>query len=319
VDKIERLSGAASPTASIDSPAALRPAVPRRRARWWLELLTIGWLLWIYEALTNLAPLRLQSALVHAEDVLGFEQSLHLAPERALDHWLAANRTLGVLVSDYYDNAHFIVTLGLLGLLWWRRADIYRPLRNALVLINLIGFVVFWLFPTAPPRMLGGFIDVVSETGAFGSSHGTGVLAGHADELAAMPSLHIAWAAWCAVALWRMSPRRWVRAIAVLYPCLTTFAVLATGNHFLVDVVAGFATAALAMGGVRLGRTLLPRSRAVLRVLRARMLEPLQRGARAHAPRPTAAVERLVVRIRQTAWARPRSACHKLVTKSETG
>jgi membrane-associated phospholipid phosphatase len=62
-----------------------------------------------------------------------------------------------------------------------------------------------------------------------------------------MPSLHIAWAAWCTLALWQISRRRWVRALAVLYPCLTAFAVLATGNHFLLDILAGLAALALAV------------------------------------------------------------------------
>src|SRR5256885_6059616 len=55
---------------------------------------------------------------------------------------------------------------------------------------------------------------------SIGSWH-TGALASHADELAAMPSLHIAWAAWCSLALWQLSRRRSVRALAVLYPCTT--------------------------------------------------------------------------------------------------
>ena len=220
--------------------------LPRPRPRWWLELLAIAWLCWLYDALTNIAPLRLQPALAHAAGVLGLEQSLHLNPELALDRWLAAHHTLGLVVSDYYDNAHFIVTLGLLGWLWWRRADIYRPLRNSLVLVNLIGFAVFWMYPVAPPRMLGGFIDVVSSTHAIGSWH-SGALASHADELAAMPSLHIAWAAWCSLAVWQMSRRRSLRALAVLYPCTTAFAVIATGNHFVLDIVAGLAAIALAV------------------------------------------------------------------------
>ena len=115
--------------------------------------------------------------------------------------------TLGVAVSYYYDNAHFVVTLGLLGWLWWRRADIYRPLRNSLVLVNVLGFVVFWLYPVAPPRMLGGFTDVVASSHAFGSWH-TGALASDANQLAAMPSLHIAWAAWCTLAVWRITSDR---------------------------------------------------------------------------------------------------------------
>ncbi len=208
----------------------------------------IVWLCWVYDAITNLAPLRLHVALSHAVSVLGLERSLGIDPERGLDRWLAGRHTLALVVSDYYDNAHFVVTLGLLGWLWVRRADLYRPLRNVLVLTNVIAFVVFWLYPVAPPRMLTGygFSDVVASTHAFGSWH-TGALASAANQLAAMPSLHMAWAAWCAVALWRLSTRMWVRGLAILYPCMTALAVLATGNHYVLDIFAGLATLALAM------------------------------------------------------------------------
>jgi hypothetical protein len=94
--------------------------------------------------------------------------------------------------------------------------------------------------------MLVGFSDVVANTGAVGSWH-TGPLAHDANQLAAMPSLHMAWAAWCAVVIWQLSPRVWVRALAVLYPCVTCLAVLGTGNHFVLDILAGLATAALAL------------------------------------------------------------------------
>jgi hypothetical protein len=228
---------------------ALAPA--RRRSRWWVEALALLWLLWVYEAITNFAPLRLHVAVAHAEGLLHAEQALHLDPEQALDGWLAGQHTLGVILSDYYDNAHFVVTLGLLGWLWWRRADIYRPLRNSLVLVNLLAFVVFWLYPVAPPRMLGGFIDIVESTHAFGSFH-SGSLASHADELAAMPSLHIAWAVWCSLALWRMSARSGVRALAILYPCLTAFTVIATGNHFVLDIVGGLLAMVLSVAIVQL-------------------------------------------------------------------
>ena len=236
---------------SVAIPASREgPAVPARaatrRTRWWLELLAIGWLAWIYDATTNLAPLRWQQAQGNARGVRHVEQSLHLDPERALAHWLAGHHTLAVWLSDYYDNAHWVLTLALLGWLWWRRADLYPPLRNALVLTNVFAFIVFWRYPVAPPRLLPGYTDVVSSTHAFLDSH-NGVLASSANQLAAMPSLHMAWAAWCALALWRMSPRRWVRVLAVLYPCLTAFAVLATGNHFLLDILAGLAALALAL------------------------------------------------------------------------
>ncbi|HEV7163047.1 MAG TPA: phosphatase PAP2 family protein [Solirubrobacteraceae bacterium] len=247
-----------STAVSIDPGGTTRsiPAIDARplappRSRWWVEAAAIVWLLWIYDAVNNLAPLRLSAALGNARNLLHFEQTLGIAPEHALDRWLAAHYTLGLVLSDYYDNAHFLVTLSLLAWLWWRWADIYRPLRNSLVLVNLLGFIVFWRFPVAPPRMLAGFTDVVASTHAIGSWH-TGALASQANELAAMPSLHISWAVWCTVAVWRMSERLWVRALATLYPCLTAVAVLATGNHFVLDIVGGLVAIALSLAIVGL-------------------------------------------------------------------
>lgn len=233
------------------SPAADRAlAAVRARPRWWVELITVAWLAWVYDLVNNLAPLRYRLAIGHAEGVLRLEQALHLDPEGTLNRWLAHHHSLAVVSSYYYDNAHFIVTLGLLGWLWWKRADLYRPLRTALVLMNVIGLAVFWLYPLAPPRMLKGFSDVVASSGTFGEWH-SGALAGTANQLAAMPSLHMAWAAWCGVVIWRLSGRTWARVLAVAYPCLTCAAVLATGNHFLLDVFGGLATAALAFVLVR--------------------------------------------------------------------
>jgi PAP2 superfamily len=228
---------------------ALEPIQPR--SRWWIEVLTIVWLAWVYDAITNLAPLRANAALAHAGGVLSLERTLHLDPEHALDSWLASHHTLGLAISDYYDNAHFLVTFSLLGWLWWRRADIYRPLRNSLVLVNLLGFVVFWLYPVAPPRMLPGFTDIVASTHAIGSWH-TGTLASQANQFGAMPSLHIAWAVWCTIALWRLSARAWVRIAAAIYPCLTAAAVLLTGNHFVLDILAGALVMAVAVAIVEL-------------------------------------------------------------------
>jgi membrane-associated phospholipid phosphatase len=287
---------AESPAAAIRSlpavPAAADLHTPAGRTRLWVEALVIAWLCWIYDTVNNFAPLRVHAALAHGWGVLHLERSLGLDPELALNRWLVHHHTLGLLLSDYYDNAHFVVTLGLLGWVWYRRADIYRPLRNTLVAINAIGLAVFWLYPTAPPRLLAGsgFSDVVASTHAFGGWH-SGSLAAVANQFAAMPSLHMAWAAWCSLVMWRLTKeegpglpasgrlrhplraRVWVRCVAVLYPCVTCVAVLATGNHYLLDVLAGLATAALAA---------------------------------------------LLVYAVEAAW-RARTACHNVVTKSRIG
>ena len=126
----------------------------------------------------------------------------------------------------------------------------------------MLAFVVFWRFPVAPPRMLGGFTDVVAASGAIGSWHGHSGLASHANELAALPSLHIAWASWCTLAVWQATRRVWARVLATVYPFVTAFAVISTGNHFVLDVLAGLLTFAVSVAIVRALEALRARRRA---------------------------------------------------------
>jgi hypothetical protein len=205
------------------------------------------WLLWVYDAITNLADLRQHRALDHGAAILRLEERLHLDPERSLNHWLDHHHLLGLLAGDYYDNLHFIVTLGVVGWLWWRHPREYRPLRIALVVINIIGFAVYWLYPVAPPRLLPGqhFYDIVALTHALGGWH-SGTLSKAANQFAAMPSLHLAWASWSALAVWVVGRgHRWAPVVWV-YPAFTVIVVTATGNHYLTDCGAGVATTAVA-------------------------------------------------------------------------
>jgi hypothetical protein len=245
---------------AIDLPTLRRPTAasqrPRRplnasattpRIAYWFEALVVVWLMIVYDAVKNLAPVTRSLALAHARDILSFERSLHVNVELTLNHWLASHSLLGSVAADYYDLGHFLVTFGVLGVLLWKYHDRYRWLRTQLVLITLIAFVVFWCYPVAPPRMLTGegFVDIVARTRALVSFH-SGSLAQDANQYAALPSLHVAWAMWSALAIWRMTSRRLVRLIAVAMPLLTALVVLSTGNHFVVDVAGGVATFALA-------------------------------------------------------------------------
>ena len=59
------------------------------------------------------------------------------------------------------------------------------------------------------------------------------------NQYAAMPSLHIAWAVWCAVAAAFVVSSRGARVALIAYPCLTVFAIIVTGNHYWIDAVGG--------------------------------------------------------------------------------
>ena len=127
------------------------------------------------------------------------------------------------------------MTLGLVAWTWWRRPDIYRPLRNDLVLANLIGFAVFWQYPLAPPRMLAGFVDVVERVAGPRRWHNE--LISHADQLAAMPSMHLAWACGARSSSGAWPARKPVAPCRPPSPCSPTpwhgLVVMATGNHYL--------------------------------------------------------------------------------------
>jgi hypothetical protein len=232
------------PVTEGDSPA--RPA-PSRPA-WWTQLAVIVFGLWLYDRINNLSPLRAARALGHGASLLRVEVRFHLDPELSFNHWLAHHLSLARFLADYYDLAHFAVTLMLLAFIWWRRPGSYRLLRNALAGINTVGLVVFWLYPVAPPRMLSsfGFVDTVAVTHAIGA-WSSGALASQANEYAAMPSLHVAYAIWCAIAVWHITSSRWLRAAAIGYAAMTSWVVMATANHYFLDVVAGAGAAALSV------------------------------------------------------------------------
>ncbi len=145
---------------------------------------------------------------------------------------------------------HLSVTLVLLGWLYWRRPAQYRAARTSLVYVNALGLVVFWLVPVAPPRLLAGFVDSglvtrVAESAAHISP----------DLYAAMPSLHVAWATWVLVQVWYATAQQAIRGLAVAHLVLTVAVVLATANHFVLDVVAGVAVTAVATVLTRPRRT----------------------------------------------------------------
>jgi hypothetical protein len=223
------------------SPAALARRLRDRRQQLWLlvDLLIVAWLCWLFDATNNLAPVRQALAERNGNSVLDLERSLQFDPERALDAWLARHHTLSQVVVFWYENVHIAVTLAVFAWLWWRRDDLLGVMRWTLVIVNLIALAVFWSFPVAPPRMLSsGYVDLVARVDHMPVWQ-FGATALDSNQLCSLPSLHIAWATWCSIAVWHMTQRRWLRAITVVYPLLTTFAVMATGNHFLADAVTG--------------------------------------------------------------------------------
>lgn len=181
---------------------------------------------------------REQAALRHGHQIFDLEQRLGLDVEHGLNHWLAPHRTLSTLANYEYATTYILSALALLVWVWVCRPEQWRFARDSFLVLNLIAMATFLLYPTAPPRMLPelGFVDTVSRGNTVGS-WGWG-LVDTANQVAAMPSLHIGWALWVSVVLARFTVGfRW-QLLSAAHVLLTLFVVMATANHYLLDAVA---------------------------------------------------------------------------------
>ena len=162
----------------------------------------------------------------------------HRLYELTFANFVANWAWLSAAVSWTYWNSEFTV-VGL-AVLWvyMRRHDAFTRFRNSILLANVLGLVGYVLVPMAPPRMLDvGFVD----------THRDALVQLAGNPYAAMPSLHAADALIVGIVLAVVARRRVTRVFWCLWPAWVWFAVMATGNHFWLDCVAGMAVAAVAM------------------------------------------------------------------------
>ena len=175
--------------------------------------------------------------------VIKLERHVNAFFELTLQQLMDGSHLLVWVASFTYWTSEFPV-LGLT-LLWvyLRRNDSFARLRNWLIAANVIGLVGYVLLPTAPPRMFPdfGFVDTLASFSAF--NHGSGLIELAANPYAAMPSLHAADALIVGIFLATIVRRWWAKALWLLWPGWVAFCVMATGNHFWLDVVAGVAVA----------------------------------------------------------------------------
>ncbi len=217
---------------------------------WPLEVLAIVAGDLAYERIRALAPARAGLAHANAATLMSLEPAVLRDVEAWLDRTVNANPVLEHVFGYFYVTMHLAVTVGVLVWLWLRRPHTYARARSALLTLTFGGLAVFWLFPVAPPRLaVPGATDTLVNLGLDAGTGSTGPGSALLNQYAAFPSLHVAWAAWCAWALTGALRGRW-RHLAWLYPAATALVVVATANHYVVDVVAGLGFLALAVGAM---------------------------------------------------------------------
>jgi hypothetical protein len=220
-------------------------AVGRRYLpRGWSDLglqvaIWLGFLL-AYQVARGIADRHPEEAMANGLKVVAVESNFsERLAELTLQQFVIQRDWLASLANWTYWTSEFAcLTLALLWL-YLRRHDQFARFRNTLLLANLIGLVGYVAMPTAPPRLLGlGFID---------EHHKDGLIQLAANPYAAMPSLHAADALIVGVVLAFVCRRWWAKLFWTIWPLWVWFAVMATGNHFWLDIAAGVAVALVAL------------------------------------------------------------------------
>ncbi len=183
--------------------------------------------------------------------IIDLERALHIFIEQSVQAWAENKHVLMDVLDWTYLNGHFGITLGAMIFIYlWRNASFYF-VRNTLLISMAIALVGYWLYPTAPPRLMPewGFTDSISEFVTGGHGYWDNTPAGaFANAYAAVPSMHVCFAVIIGWTMARLASHRLARIVWFMYPALVTFVVVATANHFLIDVFLGVLTAGIAAG-----------------------------------------------------------------------
>ena len=287
------------PEPAAEAPAADRDRAARRPHRSWLTWRRLPILLELATlAAAYMAPSLVRIVLTttrseafgHAATLYRGETDLGINVEPWFNHLVAPHAAAALAVGYYYALLHFILTPLALAWLYVFRPGAFPRLRSALVLSTIGANIVFWTWPVAPPRFaIGGMTDILTAHNVLDSADPHGVT-GAANLYAALPSLHVAWATWVAVAVVMATRTRW-RHLAWLYPAATTFVVLSSANHFVFDVAGGLLITGLGLVAARIPWVHLPRPRALsMAALNGATLSAAAFSAMAGVPMPPSVI-----------------------------
>jgi membrane-associated phospholipid phosphatase len=189
----------------------------------------------------------------HARSVLHLERWLRIDLELGIQREVLPRAWLIHAANWYYAYGFLPVLVSCAVLGAWKAPAAFAWWRRVFAVSLALALVGYAFYPLTPPRLLPasyGYVDTLLRFGPryYGDATGSslfnlyGSIPSTVNVYAAMPSMHVAWSVVAAALFWIIAGRRrWATLLAILHPCLMAFAVVATANHYVVDVVAGLA------------------------------------------------------------------------------
>ncbi len=213
-----------------------------------MEILAIVAFYLVYSAIRNTNEGSTSAAFAHAKQIMDWQHYLGINHEATLQDVALHFKPLIIACNYFYGSLHFVVTAGVGIYLFRKWSDAWPLWRNTLGITTALALIGFILYPLMPPRLLDdhlgfaayGFEDTLAQYPTFWSFN-SGAVSKISNQYAAMPSVHCAWALWCALVLVPRVRERWAKILAGLYPVLTVIVIVLTGNHYVLDAAGGFA------------------------------------------------------------------------------
>ena len=242
--------------------SAYSAAATSRLPRGWAHFL-LQFAIWIgfyvvYQIARGAADQSVTRAFENGQWIIDFQRSLGSMIELPLQKLVESSTVLIQVTSYTYWLSQFAVVGFALLYVYFRAHERFFRFRNTLILANLIGLVGYVTLPTAPPRMFpeAGFNDTLAHHAAV--THDSSLVQFSSNPYAAMPSLHSCDALIVGVVMALVVRNPVAKSLWLAWPAWVWFSVMATGNHFWLDIAAGIAVAAVA-AAVVYRRRLLPR------------------------------------------------------------
>jgi len=211
---------------------------------WWVEVIAILGFYGVYSAIRNANGSHPLHAFHDAQHIMRLEHHLGIFHEATIQSWALHCKPLIITANYMYGSLHFMVTIWVAVWLFRKYSDDYPRYRNTLAVTTFLALIGFTFFPLMPPRLLHeaglhiGFVDTLDKYPTFWSFD-SGPAAKISNQYAAMPSVHIAWSTWCALALvprMKTIPRK---ILAASYPVITLIVIVITANHYVIDAAGG--------------------------------------------------------------------------------
>lgn len=226
------------------------PLSKRWRFGWVAETLLIATVGFLYETARNLVTGSAAQAFRNAKALTSIEKALGIYHERAFQHLFLDWPFIVALWNFYYDTAHFLVPIAVAVYLYVKAPARYVRMRNTFFFLLLgFGLLGWYLLPITAPKWMPesyGFVDTQVEYFNIGPqvplAYGADgepkpyVVAATGNPYGGLPSHHVSWSLFCALALWPVVRRRWVKGLLVAHVLLTIGAITVTGNHRWIDI-----------------------------------------------------------------------------------